>query len=125
LVYKPKPIDTSKVQLNDDILELTERLAENAHEVWAQRRMVEGWRPGPRRDEVKKEHPSLVPYKDLPESEKEYDRSTALETLKVLLALGYRFEKEPQGGPDTDSNSYRERHLDNRRTTPSQKENDA
>jgi len=125
LVYKPEPIDTSKVQLNDEILALTERLAENAHEVWAQRRMAEGWRPGPRRDETKKEHPSLVPYKDLPEEEKEYDRSTALETLKVVLALGYRFEKEPQGGPDTDPNTDRERHLDNKRTTPSHKKSGA
>jgi RyR domain len=102
LLYKPDPIDTSKVQLNDEILELTERLAENAHEVWAQRRMADGWRYGPRRDEAKKEHPSLVPYKDLPEAEKEYDRSAALETLKVLQALGYRFDKAPQGGLDID-----------------------
>ena len=91
--YNPNPIDTSKVQVSDDIFKLTEHLAENAHEVWAQRRMAEGWSYGPRRDEAKKEHPSLVPYKDLPESEKEYDRSTAMETLKVLLAMGYRIEK--------------------------------
>jgi hypothetical protein len=109
LVYKPEPIDTSKVQLNDEILKLTEYLATNAHEVWAQRRMAEGWRFGPRRDEVKKEHPSLVPYNDLTEEEKEYDRSTALETLKVLLAMGYRLEKTPQGGLDTGPGSYRER----------------
>lgn len=93
MVYKPKPIDTSQVQLDGEILELTEQLAENAHEVWAQRRMAEGWRYGPRRDETKKEHPSLVAYEDLPETEKEYDRSTAIETLKVMLALGYRIEK--------------------------------
>ena len=124
MLYKPEPIDTSRVQLNDEILELTERLAENAHEVWAQRRMAEGWRPGPRRDEAKKEHPSLVPYKDLPEEEKEYDRSTALETLKGLLALGHRFEKAPQGGRDTGPGSYQGRPLDKKRTTPSQKEND-
>jgi hypothetical protein len=93
LVYKPKPKDTSQVQLDGEILELTEQLAENAHEVWAQRRMAEGWRYGPRRDETKKEHPSLVAYEDLPETEKEYDRSTAIETLKVMLALGYRIEK--------------------------------
>jgi hypothetical protein len=93
LVYKPKPINTSQVQLDGGILELTEQLAENAHEVWARRRMAEGWRYGPRRDETKKEHPSLVAYEDLPETEKEYDRSTAIETLKVMLALGYRIEK--------------------------------
>jgi hypothetical protein len=93
LGYEPKPIDTSKVDLSDEIFDLTEYLAENAHEVWAQQRMAEGWHYGPRRDEAKKEHPSLVPYKDLPESEKDYDRGTALETLKVMLALGYRIEK--------------------------------
>jgi hypothetical protein len=119
LVYKPEPIDTSKVQLNDEILELTERLAENAHEVWGQRRMADGWRYGPRRDEAKKEHPSLVPYKDLPEEEKEYDRSAALETLKVLQALGYRFDKAPQGGLDIGPGSYRERYLEKKRTRPS------
>jgi hypothetical protein len=92
-MYKPQPIDTSDVQLDEEILELTERLAENAHDIWARRRLAEGWRYGPQRDEVRKEHPSLVPYEDLPESEKEYDRSAALETLKAMLALGYRIEK--------------------------------
>jgi hypothetical protein len=95
LVFKPEPIDTSNVQLSDEILEMTEQLAENVHEVWAQRRMAEGWRYGPRRDEVKKEHPNLIPYKDLSESEKEYARSAAIETLKAILALGYRLEKSP------------------------------
>ena len=92
-MYKPKPINTSQVELDGEIVELTEQLAENAHEVWARRRLAEGWRYGPRRDETKKEHPSLVPYEALPEAEKEYDRSTAIETLKVMLALGYRIEK--------------------------------
>lgn len=93
-MYDPEPIDTSGVRLDKEILALTEQLAENAHEVWARRRLAEGWRPGPRRDEAKKEHPSLVPYEDLPESEKEYDRSTAMETLKVMLALGYQIDKK-------------------------------
>ena len=95
LVYEPQPVDTSKVHLSEEIFELTEQLAENAHEVWAQRRIAEGWAYGRRRDEGKKEHPSLVPYKDLPESEKDYDRSTAMETLKAMLASGYRIEKVP------------------------------
>jgi hypothetical protein len=69
LVHRPEPIDTSKIQLDVQIMEMTERLAENVHEVWAQRRMAEGWRPEPRRDEAKKEHPSLVPYKDLPRAD--------------------------------------------------------
>ena len=101
MVYKPQPIDTSGAQLTEEILELTERLAENAHELWARRRLAEGWRYGPQRDEIKKEHPSLIPYENLSESEKEYDRSVAMGTLKAILALGYRIEKAPQGSLDT------------------------
>ena len=91
--YEPKPIDTSGVTLTDEIIELTERLAENTHDLWAMQRMAEGWRYGPRRDDTAKEHPDLVPYGDLPDSEKEYDRKTAMETLKAIIALGYRIEK--------------------------------
>jgi RyR domain len=93
LDYVPKPRDTSSVRLPSDIVDLTELLARNTHENWARQRQAEGWRYGPRRDDTRKEHPSLVPYEELPESEKEYDRTTAMETLKTILALGYRIEK--------------------------------
>ncbi len=92
--YKPAPRDTSGVRLPRAVAELTELLARNAHENWARRRMADGWRYGPRRDDAKKEHPSLVPYEQLPDSEKEYDRTTAMETIKTIVALGYRIEKE-------------------------------
>jgi len=91
--YKPAPRDTSGVQVPREISELTELLARNTHENWARQRMAEGWRHGPQRDDSKKEHPSLVPYDALPESEKEYDRRTAMETVKTILALGFRIEK--------------------------------
>jgi hypothetical protein len=55
--------------------------------------MKQGWRHGPACDDVAKTHPDLVPYEDLPESEKQYDRTTAVETLKAIVALGYRIEK--------------------------------
>ena len=87
--YIPKPIDTSKVELPKDLVELTERLAENAHDVWALQRLGEGWTFGPARDDAAKKHPDLIPYADLPEGEKEYDRKTAMETLKAIIALGY------------------------------------
>lgn len=87
--YIPNPIDTSRVMLAPDILELTERLAENAHDVWARQRLAEGWQYGPARDDSRKRHPCLVPYEKLPESEKEYDRNAAMETIKAILALGY------------------------------------
>ena len=91
--YIPKPIDTSDIELSKELLELTEKLAENTHDVWAVGRMSQGWRCGEKRDDKKKETPCLVQYDELPESEKEYDRNTALETLKLILKLGYRIEK--------------------------------
>ncbi len=88
--YVPKPLDTSAVQLPASLQGLMERLAENTHDVWAAQRIAEGWTYGPSRDEAAKKHPCLVPYEQLPESEKEYDRRTAAEALKVIVTLGYR-----------------------------------
>jgi hypothetical protein len=88
--YVPTPIDTSHVVLPDGLVELLERLAQNTHEVWATQRLAQGWTLGPTRDDVAKKHPCLVPYDQLPELEKKYDRSTAAEALKAILTLGYR-----------------------------------
>lgn len=88
-IYTPNPIDTSDVELSDDMLELVERLAENAHENWAEQRMKEGWKYGEHRSDEKKQHPCLVPYCLLSDEEKEYDRILSIETLKVLIAMGY------------------------------------
>ena len=90
--YKPEPIDTTGVKLSDDIVELTELLAKNAHDIWARQRMAEGWRYGPERSDARKEHPSLLPYEELTESEKDYERNAAIQTLKAIIALGYRIE---------------------------------
>ncbi len=87
--YTPEPLDTSAVVLPQTLLSLLEKLAENTHEVWAAQRLRDGWTYGPRRDDATKKHPCLVPYADLPESEKEYDRKTAGETLKAVMMLGY------------------------------------
>lgn len=91
--YQPQPMDTSKVVLARELQALTELLAKNAHDNWARQRMSEGWRYGAKRDDAKKEHPCLVPYEQLSESEKEYDRKTAMETIKSIQALGYRIMK--------------------------------
>ncbi|HNX29374.1 MAG TPA: RyR domain-containing protein [Syntrophomonadaceae bacterium] len=93
MAYKPEPINTSSIQLNDGIKELTELLAENAHDIWALQRMSDGWVYGRKRNDEKKEHPCLIAYEQLPEAEKEYDRKIAMETIKVIIALGYRIEK--------------------------------
>jgi ryanodine receptor 2 len=93
VTYEPKPLDTTAVVLPPDVVALTEQLAENAHEVWAVTRIKQGWTFGPVRDDANKKHPCLVPYADLPDSEKVYDRGTAMETLKAVLALGYVVSK--------------------------------
>ncbi|MBO5403053.1 MAG: Ryanodine receptor Ryr [Clostridia bacterium] len=93
-MYTPKPIDTSKISLPEELLQLTEEIAENVHDNWSIGRISEGWTYGEQRDDVKKTHPCLVPYSDLSDSEKSYDRTTALETLKLIVALGYRIEKD-------------------------------
>lgn len=92
--YKPEPIDTSKVKLPGEMKRLTEKLSRNAHENWARQRMADGWTWGKERDDARKQHPSLVPYEDLPESEKVYDRATAMETVKAILAMGFRISKK-------------------------------
>lgn len=89
-MYEPKPIDTSDVILSDDLLELTEKIAENVHDVWAIGRIEQGWTYGTERNDELKTTPCLVPYSELPDSEKEYDRNTALETLKLIVKLGYK-----------------------------------
>lgn len=92
-MYKPQPIDTSKVLLSEELLDLTEKLAENTHEVWSKGRIEEGWTYGEERNTERKTTPCLVPYSDLPESEKEYDRRTALEAIKLIVSLGYKIER--------------------------------
>jgi hypothetical protein len=89
LHYQPKPIETTGIELSPELVQLTERLAENSHDLWAMQRLGQGWSYGPQRDDKAKKHPCLVPYNELPESEKEYDRVAALGTLKAILKLGY------------------------------------
>ncbi len=93
-MYEPKPIDTSNVTLPAKLLALTEQLAENVHDVWAMGRIAEGWTYGEVKDVEKKTTPQLIPYMELPEEEKQYDRNTALETLKMIIKMGYRIERE-------------------------------
>ena len=92
-MYNPKPIDTSDVVLDKEILDLCEQIAENTHEVWSLGRIKDGWTYGEKRDDEKKHHPCLIPYDELPESEKEYDRNTSMETLKLIIKLGYKITK--------------------------------
>lgn len=93
IMYNPQPIDVSDVVLSSDLEDLIEALAENVHNTWAKGRMDEGWTYGSVRDDARKHHPCIVPYGELPESEKEYDRNTAVSTLKFIVKKGYAIYK--------------------------------
>lgn len=93
-MYLPQPIDTKEIILGENILELSEKLAKNTHEVWTAQRIKDGWKYGEKRDDQLKTHPGIRPYEELTEEEKEYDRNTSLETLKLIIKLGYKIEKE-------------------------------
>ena len=92
--YVPKPVDTSDVQLPVELDELVEKIAKNVHDVWAQNRLDEGWVYGEQRNDTLKTHPCLIPYEELPEVEKEYDRNTAFGTLRLITKLGFKITKE-------------------------------
>ena len=94
LDYIPEPMDLSLVDLPESLIQLSERIAENVHEVWAKARIDDGWTYGEKRADIPTQHPYLVPYDELPEEEKEYDRNTAMNTIKMVKKLGFRIEKE-------------------------------
>ena len=96
--YIPDPSDTNGIVLSGELLKLTENLARNTHEVWAQRKLSEGWSYGGVLDPAAKMHPSLIPYEQLSESEKEYARSTSDQTIKFLLKLGFSISREGVAG---------------------------
>jgi len=93
-MYEPRPIDTTGIELPRELAELVELMARNNHELWASRRMAEGWTVGPRRDDEKRQHPCLVPYEELPESEKEYDRVLVVQIVKTILSMGFGITRE-------------------------------
>ena len=92
--YVPQPVDTTKVQLPEELMVLVEEMAKNVHEVWAQTRMEQGWTYGEVRNDELKKHPCLVEYEELPEEERLYDRNTAIGTLKLIRQLGFNITKE-------------------------------
>lgn len=87
--YQPKPLPIDHVAFDDGLLELVELLAEHAHDIWASQRINDGWSFGPARCDASRHHPCLVPYAQLPEIEKAYDRNAVLGTIRAVLALGF------------------------------------
>lgn len=92
--YQPAPIDTTRVILPEELTGLTEEMACHVHEIWAAGRVREGWTYGPERNDRLKTHPGLVPYEELSDAEQEYDRQTVVQTLKLILKLGFEIRKK-------------------------------
>ncbi|MBQ1969050.1 MAG: hypothetical protein II371_05640 [Flavobacteriales bacterium] len=91
--YIPQPIDTSDIQLPEELNVLIEKMSKNVHEVWAKNRIEQGWNYGEARNDALKQHPCLVPYEELPEVEKKYDRDTVIGTLELICKLGFKITK--------------------------------
>ena len=94
--YIPNPVDTGRIQLPKELEYLVEEMAKNVHEVWSKTRIEQGWTYGKKRDDVLKQHPCLVPYEELPEEEKVYDRNSSVETLKLIMKLGFKISKDEE-----------------------------
>lgn len=92
--YIPNPVDTKSVDLPKSLEPLVEEMSKNVHEVWGATRISQGWTYGKERNDAEKKHPCLVPYEELSEEEKEYDRNTSIETIKLILKLGFKITKD-------------------------------
>ena len=92
--YTPLPIETNDIELSEELKMLTEQISKNTHEIWAKTRIQDGWTYGNERNDILKTHPCLVPYENLSEEEKEYDRQTAMEAIKVIVKLGFDISKK-------------------------------
>lgn len=91
--YIPRPVDTTEIELPIELEPLVEQMSRNVHEVWAETRIKQGWTYGTERNDELKTHPCLIPYEELPEEEKEYDRNTCIGTLKLILKLGFKITR--------------------------------
>ncbi|XP_074985826.1 ryanodine receptor 3 isoform X13 [Caretta caretta] len=86
--FIPCPIDTTQIVLPLHLEKIRDKLAENIHELWGMNKIELGWTYGKIRDDNKRQHPCLVEFSKLPETEKNYNLQMSTETLKTLLALG-------------------------------------
>ncbi|XP_072301849.1 ryanodine receptor 3 isoform X1 [Eucyclogobius newberryi] len=86
--FIPMPVDTTQVVLPPLLDNVRDKLAENIHELWAMNKIELGWMYGKVRDDNKRQHPCLVDFLKLPETERNYNLQMSSETLKTLLALG-------------------------------------
>lgn len=91
--YVPQCADIDNIQLPEELTELAEQMAKNVHEEWAQERIRQGWTYGKERNDSLKQHPCLIPYEELPEEEKQFDRITSTKTLQFIISQGFKITR--------------------------------
>ncbi|XP_030130376.4 ryanodine receptor 3 isoform X2 [Taeniopygia guttata] len=94
--YKPAPLDLSEVKLLPSQEFLVDKLAENAHNVWAKDRIKQGWTYGIQQDLKNKRNPRLVPYALLDERTKKSNRDSLREAVRTFAGYGYSIEPPDQ-----------------------------
>lgn len=92
--FKPEPIDTSNIELPESILELRDCIAQSIHENWSVNKVDAGYKWGEARNDAEKTHPGLCEYDKLSEDEKSYDIDLFFETIKTVIAIGYKVSVE-------------------------------
>lgn len=85
--------DLENITISDELNDIIELIAENIHNTWALTRIEKGWTYGKEREDTLKKHPCLIPYDQLSEEEKTFDRETARVTIKTLINLGFAINK--------------------------------
>ncbi|TSO67486.1 Ryanodine receptor 3 [Bagarius yarrelli] len=96
--YKPMPLELSEVKLSPAQELLVDKLAENAHNVWAKDRVKQSWTYGIQQDPKNKRNPRLVPYVLLDERTKKSNRDSLREAIRTLIGCGYNVEPSDQEG---------------------------
>lgn len=91
--YRPVPIDTSGIVMNEELLELIERLALNQHELFAKEFLDAGWQFGDTCSVQNRTHPMLMPYQELTDEQRARYHKTVSAVVSALLALGYNISK--------------------------------
>jgi len=70
-----------------------EELASQEHDRWCRERKSDGWTYGPARDDTKKVHDAIVPWADLPEMYKHYDRAFCRTWPTLFSKGGYEIRR--------------------------------
>lgn len=89
-----KEITLPEHGLPEEYEAIREEVAASVHDAWTKEKIADGWKAADHRDAVQKLDDRLIPYNELPEEEKKYDRATAEAAIRALLSCGYEITKK-------------------------------